>query len=188
MNIRFQILTLLIVTSVTCLAESGIQQARQKCVALKGMFVAQNDKVACFDPANGVVNDEFSPAQGHPKPEKQDFDLLTGQPIYFYRMFAELARLEVCNYTSGIIYIQFSHSMDALLAGPKSPPELVKNMETSPGVCRADNSHMFAIFPDLKTAQMAVGLCATPSGRPYYDRERYEEDQQKSLQDESVVR
>lgn len=117
---------------------------------------------------------------------KQDFDLITGQPVYFYRLFSEFDRLEVCNYTNSPIYIQFSGSMDLL--SRKTPPELVKEMETSPGGCRAKGSHMFAIFTDLKTAQMAVGLCATPTGRPYYDEKKYFEDRFLDPQKGNAVR
>jgi hypothetical protein len=177
---RFLLMTnLLLIPMISGADPSAVATGRKACVEAKGIFVLQEGKIACFDPRRGVVNDQYSPASGHYKPEKEDFDLLTLQPMYFMRRFSEFGELTVCNYTVGQIWVDGGSAM-RLLRDNKTPPELVKDMETAVGTCRQPSGHMFAIYPDLKTAQMAVGLCATPSGRPYYDQKKYEDDYFKS--------
>lgn len=181
-SLSLSIIVLLQIPMISRAESAVVITGRKACLEAKGIFVLQQDEVACFDPNNGVVNDQYSPSPGHYKPEKEDYDLLTRQPIYFMRKFSEFNGFTVCNYTTKKVWVDGGSEMKFLNEG-KSPPELVQDMETTPGSCRQASSHMFAIYPDLKTAQMAVGLCATPTGRPYYDQKTYEQDYFRSHRD-----
>lgn len=139
--------------------------------------------MACFDPRLGVVNDQYSPLPGHYKPEKEDFDLLTQRPIRFFQIFREFGEMKVCNFSSSIVWVDGGSAMK-LLTENRSPEEQLRLMTTPPGHCKSPSTHMMAIYPDLKTAQMALGICATPTGRPYYDTEKYEKDYFDSLADQ----
>lgn len=160
--------------------------ARKVCNEKRGILISQGSVVACFDPARTPINDYFSFAKGHAKPEKEDFDLLTQKNIRFYRHFREFSKLTVCNYTRNEIYTDFASSMD--IFGEANAKEKFDKMRLQPFECKTDGTHMFALFADRKTAEMAVGLCATPDGRPYYDDRKNNDDKKLLPPAESAER
>ena len=147
-----------------------VELARKICREKKGILVTQGSVVACFDPAKTPINDYYSPASGHEKPEKEDFDLLTQKNLRFYRHFREFSNLTVFNYTTKEIFIDFASSMDVFSEAGINPKKRLEKMRTQQSDCKSSGTHMFSLFADRKTAEMAVGLCSTPNGKPYYDQ------------------
>lgn len=162
-----------------------VEAARKICREKKGILVTQGSVLACFDPSRTPINDYYSPASGHPKPDKEDFDLLTQKNIRFYRHFREFSNLTVCNYTQKEIFTDFSSSMDIFGEDGLNPKKRLEKMRMQPFDCKTSGTHMFALFADSKTAEMAVGLCITPTGKPYYNQYISPQDETKSFQRET---
>ena len=159
-----------------------VEAARKICREKKGILVTQGSVLACFDPSQTPINDYYSPASGHPKPDKEDFDLLTQKNIRFYRHFREFINLTVCNYTPKEIFTDFATSMDIFSEDGLNPKMRLEKMRMEPSDCKTDGTHMFALFADRKTAEMAIGLCATPTGKPYYEQYISPQNEIKSFQ------
>jgi len=163
--------------SIYVQAQDQAQKAGTRiCQEKKGIYIFQDGKEACFDPSRGIVNHGNSPALHHPwDPDRKDFDLLTNKGVSFYQghgpkepgLFKELQVLTVCNYTDKTFAVHWS-SMDVL-----NPPKKV-DASITPGKCKSNGTHMFALYPDIKKAKPFWRESQLPPTKPTIQRNKSE--------------